>query len=468
MCNEVTGLVGRVLGVVPVPTDYGISRLKAAAKRLKHWLRAHTTDRVLTYDEVISRYSGPKRKRYEKARDSLLVEPLQARDAHVTAFVKAEKRLQGDLKDPRIIQFRSFRYTLELARRLIPLEHALLGFKGNTRVPCRSRVIAKGLDTWEHAALIKFKMSQFSEPCVIPLDAARWDKHVHQRALAVEHGVWLHALADDVLRELLGQQLANRGRTKSGIKYRVLGNRMSGDYNTGCGNCVLMLLGIEGLMHPLKIMFDYLINSDDGLIFIERRDLELVMSLVPEAFLGYGHEVVVEDPVYEMEDIVHCQQRPVCINGRWRMVRDFRKVISTWSCSHRHFHEPRGGAGILKGIAQAELSLSTGLPILQPYFSGVIEKLAGVKERKLDYQESVAYRASLESHGGPWKLGLLEVTPGTVASFCRAFGVTPEEIESIEASLDAVSHSAYDLSRMLAPGVHPHSWPFSVDGALTG
>lgn len=453
MCNELTGIVGRVLGDVIRPTRQGVRSLRRALRPIKHWLSANSQDVVLSYEEVISRYTGGKKKRYEHARDSLLLEPISKSDARVEAFVKAEKRPVGDRKDPRIIQFRSFRYTLELARRLVPLEAVLKRFKGNTRVARRSRVIAKGLDTWQHAALVEEKWSQFTDPVCLSLDAARFDKHVDRRALECEHEVWLHALPDPVLRTLLSWQLVNKCRTKSRISYTVEGNRMSGDYNTGCGNCVLMMGMIEAIMVPRRIAFDYLVNSDDALIFVERRDAEAVSALLPGAFREFGHEVVTEEPAFRLEDIVHCQYKPVLINGRRRMVRDFRKVLSHCFAGYKHYQQPVGGMRVLKSVAMCELSQSTGVPILQAFFKHVLTLLEGVEHLEATH-DVIKHSALLKGQTsvGALDIHVSEIADETVASFCAAFGVLPDQIVAYEQQLTSITlenlnlHSLCDLS----------------------
>jgi len=449
MHNEVTGLVGRVLSSVPAPTEGGMASLRKRCLRLGHWLRAHSDGLPLSYEEVIKAYSGLKRTRYERARRELMVEPVSRRDAGVVAFVKAEKRPYGDRKDPRIIQMRKPRYTLEVARHVRPLERALKAYKGDTRVDHRSKVIAKGLTTWEHAELIAFKWGQFKNPVCISLDARRFDKHVGVEALRCEHLTWTTANRTHELAQLLSWQLKNVGRTRSGIRYAVNGNRMSGDFNTGCGNCVIMSGMIEAIMLPKKVPFDFLVNSDDALIFVEAEDLPQLQARLPTEFLAFGQEVELEEPAYRLEDIVHCQHKMLRLGTRWRMVRDFRKVISQAFVNIKHYHEPRGGMRVMKSVAQCELTLAQGVPIIQPFFERVLVLLDHLKFAKLDEGDNLTYRVHSEVRGRSWELSTpTAITPEARAAFHETFGILPDKQIAIEEGLSAMSFSEINLEEM--------------------
>lgn len=449
--NEIRGLVGRVLGSVPEPDPVAMATLRKAIRHIGWKLSARSEFERLDYHEFADAYSGSKRTKYLAAADSLVQEPIEQRDARVNAFVKSEKRPIADEKDPRIIQFRSPRYTLALGTFLKPMEHALLGYKGNTRVGHRSRVIAKGLNSWQHAALIKRKFNEFGSTRVLSIDASRFDKHVSVEALRAEHGLWRMLNRDPELAMLLSWQCHNRGTTMHGTKYEVIGNRMSGDYNTGAGNCVLMAGMVEALMRPLSCPFDYLTNSDDCLIFVEATDLDRVRDLLPTAFLAFGHEIKLDSVADKLEDVVHCQQRPMKVDGRFRMVRDWKKVLSTMLCSDKHYHNPRGGMRVMKSVAQCELVLNSGVPILQPLCLRILELLKGFKYAKLDPRDTVVYRA-LQEVGGEdeWtKVKAIPITLESRVAFADTFGVGLDEQRHIEDVISKISYEDIDLNHTL-------------------
>jgi len=76
---------------------------------------------VLSSQQVVDAYHGPKRRVYEEAYRSLQVEPLTAKDAKLSAFVKFEKQDVG--KAPRVINPRLPRYNLRLGKFLKHAEH---------------------------------------------------------------------------------------------------------------------------------------------------------------------------------------------------------------------------------------------------------------------------------------------------------------------------------------------------------
>jgi len=464
MHNELVGLVGRVLSPVPAPTQRGLVSLRGRCKRLGHWLRAHCAGVPLPLEEVVRAYSGAKRTRYERAESSLKVEPIAKRDAGVVAFVKAEKRPYGDQKDPRIIQMRSPRYTLVLASHVKPMEQALKAYKGCTRVPHRSRVIAKGLTTWEHAELIKVKWSQFKEPVCLSLDAKRFDKHVDVEVLKCEHLTWCTADRSPELARLLSWQLKNRGKTRSNIRYTVTGNRMSGDFNTGCGNCVIMSSMIEAIMLPKHIPFDYLVNSDDALVFVEAADVPRVVAGLAQEFLDFGQEITAEAPATRLEDVLHCQHKPLAIGNRLRMVRDYRKVISQAFVNVKHYHEPRGGMRVLKSVAQCELTLSAGVPVLQPFFQHILGLLRDFSFAKLDERDNLVYRVHQEVQGDAWMRAVgSAIMPETRASFAETFGILPDKQLEMEEAFKSITFADIDLMAMDKSGLCPRLWHESLD-----
>jgi hypothetical protein len=403
----------------------------------------------LSYEVVLEPYSGAKRTRYLRAAQELLFEPVNKRDARITAFVKAEKRKSADTKDPRLIQFRTPKYNLELATFLKPVEHAILQHRGPRRGVARTYVIAKGRDSVERAKIIRKKWDEFSDPVCVSLDASRFDKHVSSAALRAEHSVYNAVYSDPYLARLLGWQVRNKGRTMNGIKYKVEGNRMSGDYNTGMGNCLLMVAMTEAYLLGLKLKrWDYFADADDCLVFVERCDLEKLLNSVYASFLEFGQEVRIEEVAYEYWDIRHCQGAPMITATGVRMIRDFRKVLSQAFCGYNHYHDPKGGMRVMKSVAQCELILNAGVPILQPLAQRVLDLLESVKYSKLDQRDTVTWLALTESRRRhfSWKAeASVEITSEARQSFERVFGVTTPEQYAWEAWVEALTFKDIDL-----------------------
>jgi hypothetical protein len=225
---------------------------------------------------------------------------------------------------------------------------------------------------------------------------------------------------------------------------------MSGDYNTGMGNCLLVAAMTEEWLTSLGVKFDYFADSDDCLVFCERKDLSTLLSTVSDSFLEYGQETVIENIAYEFKDIRHCQSAPMFLGGRYRMVRDWAKVLSQAFSGYNHYHEPRGGMRVMKSVAQCELVLNAGVPILQPLSLKMLAILESVRFAKLDERDTVAWLAMQEAKRRhfDWTTMVSEpITSETRLEFERVFGLTPEQQLSWEAWISRLSFAEVDLSK---------------------
>lgn len=101
----------------------------------------------------------------------------------------------------------------------------------------------------------------------------------------------------------------------------------------------------------------------------------------------------------------------------------------------------------MKSVAQAELSLVGGVPILQPFFEKVLECLDHLRFAALDLRDSVVFRALLETRGrvleGDWSI---PITDAARVSFEQCFGTTPEEQRLLEAKIEKLSAVDFDLT----------------------
>merc|ERR1711982_285948 len=69
---------------------------------------------------------------------------------------------------------------------------------------------------------------------------------------------------------LLRETLVNSGKTKHGILYKIIANRMSGDMDTGIGNSLLAFLLVWTVMRQLRLRkWDLLCDGDDILVFTD-------------------------------------------------------------------------------------------------------------------------------------------------------------------------------------------------------
>ena len=106
-------------------------------------VRSYVDDvEVLAMHDVVKLYNGPKRKLYADALESLRQEKLSKWDADLRPFTKFEKQDLG--KAPRIIQPRSPRYNLKLAKFLKKLEKGVYHALNETWGARTSATVIKG------------------------------------------------------------------------------------------------------------------------------------------------------------------------------------------------------------------------------------------------------------------------------------------------------------------------------------
>lgn len=103
---------------------------------------------------------------------------------------------------------------------------------------------------------------------------------------------------------------------------------MSGDMNTALGNCMLMCCLVMAYMDAKCIPYDFINNGDDVVLFCERKHQHLLED-IPTWFDRMGFEMVVEAPVYELEQIEFCQMHPIQLGyDDYTMVRNYPSSIA--------------------------------------------------------------------------------------------------------------------------------------------
>jgi hypothetical protein len=297
-------------------------------------------------------------------------------------FVKPE-RFDGHSKedpDPRAIQFRGSKYCVELASYLQPGEHQLYLSEFASKGVPSSRNIAKGLNQRQRASLLLEKLSHFDAAIIVSLDASRFDKHVSQDLLRIEHQLYKYFNSEPRFAQLLSMQLINKGFSKLGMKYISKGRRMSGDMNTALGNCVLMIMMLVTYCSSIGLnKYDVLDDGDDCLLIIEETDFSLVQSTVYDEFLKFGMEMKVDGVARRPEEVVFCRSKPVEITpGVWTFVRDYRDVISKSLSGIRHWGDPKYRTRVVKAIGCCELSLNYSVPVLQSFATCLLRNTKGV------------------------------------------------------------------------------------------
>lgn len=405
--------------------------------------------RRLTRDEFVGCYSGRKQAVYQRASDSLRTKPLNKSDAFLSTFLKSEKLNFQAKPDPapRVIQPRSPRYNVEVGRSLKRMEVAL---KEGIAEVWGGPTIMKGYNansTGKHFADI---WGSFRHPAAIPIDAVRFDQHVSVDALKYEHSVYVACVPKpdrSRLARLLREQLVNTGfaRMDEGdIKYTVAGRRMSGDMNTGMGNCLLMCSLFKRYLHILGIKGRLANNGDDCTLFVEAEHVPLVNATISDFFLNAGFKLTVEPACYRLEDIEFCQTHPVEVSpGTYRMVRDPRTAIDKDLSTQIDLSSTKLLQQWAGAIGSCELALGSGIPLWQSFGQMLIAN----SRRGGEFEIISSSGMSRLANGMDAKV--VPINDTCRVSFWRAFGITPDAQETIERhfSTCTLTHSADDVDR---------------------
>lgn len=242
-----------------------------------------------------------------------------------------------------------------------------------------STVVSKGLTIDQTGRLIARKWHKFNHPVAVGIDASRFDQHVSKQALEWEHSIYNKLFQSAELAAALKWQIYNVGfaRCKGGcIKYSKEGSRMSGDMNTALGNCLLMCCLVMAYMDSKNIPYDFINNGDDVVLFMES-DKVKVLDDLPLWFSQMGFDMVVEAPVYSLEEIEFCQMHPIQLSARdHTMVRSYPSSIAKdLVCL-----EPTAFRAWLHSVGQGGQAVTSGVPIYQAFYE-CLERLGEAGKR---------------------------------------------------------------------------------------
>lgn len=433
--NEVAALLMRSLGPTPESAEPGRRPVLRAFRRLRMVAGRYGGSRW-DYLETANSYTGLLRRRYLEAESSLMLDgPLRSSDYKLRAFLKAEKRRPDGLAKPRMIFPRSPRYNLVVASWLKPFEHWLWGNlkSGVVSGVGNSRVVAKGLNQVQRANLIVRKMREIGDCVVFEVDGRAFEAHVDEWQLLQEHSIYAAAYpGDGDLMHVLSKQLRNFGVTSNGCRFSRRGGRASGDFNTGMGNTLVMLAVVMGVMSRFRgLRWDTLVDGDNALLFLPRpRCHEVYDRFSDIATEISGHEMTLERPTCVVEEVRFGQSAPVRVNGGWKMVRDWTKVVSHSASSHHHLREPRYALEFLRGVALCEGFLADGVPILWAFTRNLLSRTESISNPRMHgLRDYMVLGVPVDDLG--------EVTVGEPddearQSFELAFGVTTTQQRNIE------------------------------------
>jgi hypothetical protein len=209
---------------------------------------------------------------------------------------------------------------------------------------------------------------------------------------------------------------------------------MSGDINTGMGNCLLMSAMVLSYAESVGLKCRLANNGDDCALVVDKSDLAKVDGITGW-FRDLGFDLKVEGFTDVFERIKFCQAQPVLTGSGWRMVRDIftatsKDLVSLLGItSELEFNHWR------RSIATCGLELTRGVPMWESFYQslhpGVVRGGAAAVEHV--YDSGLGYMAR--------GVQASEITPDARVSFWRAFGITPDAQIAYELSPKQLSWS---------------------------
>jgi len=391
-------------------------------KSLKKWVKR--IDPV-SNEAIIRHASSRKKKLLIQADESLKSKPVCVKDAAVRMFLKDDKYHTLKIGAPRCIQYRSKRYCLPLATYLHPIEEYVYTWKDLSG----TSIFAKARNLRERGEDIRTKFDFFMRPAVVSLDHSKFDCHVNKQLLELEHRFYQACNDSRELKDLLKWQKCNRGKTSNGVKYKTMFTRMSGDQNTGLGNSLINYAMTVTILEKLKIKYCLYIDGDDFLVFVERRDVNLIN---PKHYQEYGMSTKLDNVAYEMEHIDFCQTRPVSHGESYTMVRSPIRMLERIQWGVGKFNKTYI-RNYLTSIGQCCLSLGMGLPV---------EQYVGYQLAQLGGKRKVITNLHYSANKMPFRVGKARVVEPTLAtrlSYERAWGLSislQQTLESLKIDLE--------------------------------
>ena len=426
---RVSGESGLVLPPRPSPGVFQ-SNLEEVQKMFRKYfvgrIYAPATD-----SQFLAGVPAAKRKIYARAISRYYSGGLHSNQCGVSAFVKFEKQVWDSVKPdpaPRVIQTRSPVYHYRLGRYTRVIEHDI--YKGLDSL-FGGPTVMKGYNPDQVATHIVDAWNSFNDPVGIPLDASRFDQHCSIDALKWEHNQYKFLFPGErELCWLLKRQERNKGYGDypgGQIKYQTVGCRMSGDMNTGLGNCLLMVCMMRAFCDHCKVNARLINNGDDCVLLVERGNLARVAKECAPWFMTMGYNMKFEgDIAYRIEHITFCQLRPVRTPAGYTMVRDLKSIVKDAASLQPNIN---GVYAWMGAVGECGLALAGDIPVYGAIYSAYCRhgSLGRVRNHNnfRNTGMAIASRGMNRAANGP-------VADITRVSYYLAFGISPTHQVVIE------------------------------------
>ena len=206
--------------------------------------------------------------------------------------------------------------------------------------------------------------------------------------------------------------------------------------NTALGNCLIMCAMVWTFAREQGVRIKLANNGDDCVVFMERVDLQRFMRGLGDWFYGLGFRMTIEQPVYEFNQVEFCEMKPIeTVNG-WTMVRNIEKALEKDSISIIPLDSKAVAQKWMYAVGECGLALCSGVPIMQALYkfymrSGLPSKIAGNPALMTGMRFLTVGLTAKER----------EVTAESRDHVFAAWGITPDEQESLESYYDSLEMS---------------------------
>jgi len=350
VCNEYYGLVDRHLVPLIHPEKRFIRFMDRFFSRLRHLCPGVSP---LSLEELYASRSTHVKKRWRRVLTD--PDPCARGDSYVKSFVKYEK-YEAIGKAPRIIQGRSPKYTMHLAKFLIPMEHAV--YKIRDSLNSNLRIFAKGRNALQRGRDI-VAMQVFPRTEWLCIDHSRFDSRVGVEHLKACHRFYRMFCKDPELNKLLSWQLNNVCFSRGGIFYKCKGRRMSGDIDTGFGNPILNYAILRYVLQGIPSII-YL-DGDDSVVSFDASYTEKVKAALRDKLGDTGMKSTFSF-VQRLEDVEFCQSKVVWTRNGPILGRNPIRAISRmcWALESQD-------DSYFPTVCEGEIHSSSGVPIIYDF-----------------------------------------------------------------------------------------------------
>lgn len=223
---------------------------------------------------------------------------------------------------------------------------------------------------------------------------------------------------------MLGHTISNKFITKNGIKYKFRGSRCSGEYTTSTENSIINYCMLATWLKSSDITnFKIIVNGDDSVVFIDRKDSSKVRDL--SYFNHFNMETELDRISYDFNSISFCQCSPILVSGKYTMIKEPSRLISrSLYTSYQHI---RVIDKLLSATGLCELACNQGVPILQEYALFLIK--SGNLQKPLSTIDKIPARRSRNF------VEVVQISDETRHQFSNAFGIPPWQQMQIESHI---------------------------------